>query len=364
MRLLVICLLMLASAVSHAHANGASYMRIESSGENGKIRAIWDIAASDLQLPLELDSDGDGFVTTEEIQARHPAITRFVSNRIGIRRANADCVLSVGELTIAQRQSEQFVRLQLNGVCQRQGPLEVTTKLFFGSPGYAALLDVQTSEGHYPAMLSMDLPAWTEPAAVSWSGTALRFLREGFHHVLIGYDHVAFLLLLLLPSVLSRTDSGWAAVTSGRVVVFDLLKIVTAFTVAHSVTLGLAATGAVRVPVQPIEVAIAASIVVAGLLNLFPAAARWRLRLAFSFGFVHGFGFANALREIDADGTRLVPVLAGFNLGVEFAQLAIVALTLPVLWFLSRSPQYARRLMPALSVATALIGAAWFAGRI
>ena len=364
MRLLVAFLWVLASAVSHAHANGASYLRIESSGDNGTIGAVWDIAASDLQLPLELDSDGDGFVATREIRARSSAIVRFASSRIGIRRGNAACPLAFGEPKTAQRQSEQFIRLQVRVDCQRQGPLEVTTKLFFGSPGYTAFLDVLTPGGRYPAVLSMDRPAWTESVAVSWPGTALRFLREGFHHVLIGYDHIAFLLLLLLPSVLRRTDSGWVAATSGRVVVLDLLKIVTAFTIAHSVTLGLAATGAVRVPVQPVEVTIAASIVVAGLLNLFPSAAPWRLRLAFGFGFVHGFGFANALSEIGANGTRLVPMLAGFNLGVEFAQLAIVALTLPVLWFLSRSPRYARRLMPALSMATALIGAVWFAGRI
>ena len=129
--------------------------------------------------------------------------------------------------------------------------------------------------------------------------------------------------------MLRRSNAGWAAATDRREVLFELVKIVTAFTIAHSITLGLAATGAVRLPTQPIEVAIAGSIVVAGLLNLFPAASRWRLRLAFGFGFVHGFGFANALRDIGADGVPIAPMLAGFNLGVEAAQLSIVALTLP-----------------------------------
>ena len=95
-----------------------------------------------------------------------------------------------------------------------------------------------------------------------------------------------------------------------------------------------------------------------------PAAARWRLALAFGFGFVHGFGFANALREIDTAGVRLAPMLAGFNIGVELAQLAIVALVLPVLWLSSRGPRYARRWMPALSVVTAMTGAVWFVGRL
>jgi hypothetical protein len=182
--------------------------------------------------------------------------------------------------------------------------------------------------------------------------------------VLIGYDHIAFLLLLLLPSVLRASSAGWVAAASGRHVIRDLLKIVTAFTVAHSVTLGLAATETVHLPMQPIEVAIAGSIVVAGVMNLFPAAARWRMPLALVFGLVHGFGFANALQGIDMTGFRLAPLLVGFNLGVEIAQLLIVAAALPVLWLLSRTRSYAHRVMPALSIATALTGGVWMIGRM
>jgi hypothetical protein len=364
MRSLLLCLSILASGAAQAHANGASYLNIVADGGGNEIGAIWDIAAAELQLPLELDADGDGVLAAGEIQARSPAIMRFATERLEMRRGGDDCQLSVGKLTTARRNSEVFLSLEFEGVCSRDGPLEVSTNLFFGSRGYSALLDVWTPNGQFPAVLSMGRSSWTEPAVATLSGTLLRFLREGFQHVLIGYDHVAFLLLLLLPSVLRRSNSGWTAATSGREVVLDLLKIVTAFTVAHSVTLGLATTGAVQVPVQPIEVAIAGSIVIAGVLNLFPAASRWRLRLAFGFGFVHGFGFANALQEIGAEGTRLAPMLAGFNLGVELAQLSIVALTLPVLWLLSRTPRYASGLMPALSMATALTGAVWFAGRL
>ena len=362
--LLVACLSMLASGAAQAHANGASYLRIVSGGDNDGLIATWDIASADLSVPLELDSDGDGVLTASEIRARHPAIVEFAKNRLSIRRGGDDCRLSVGELTTRKRQSEMFLSLQLSGLCPGSGPVEVSTSLFFGSVGYSALLDVQTAYGRFPAALSFGSPNWIEPLAASVLDTLLRFLREGFWHVLIGYDHIAFLLLLLLPSVLRGSSSGWTAVASGHAVVRDLVKIVTVFTVAHSITLGLAATGAVQVPVQPIEVAIAGSIIVAGLLNLFPAASRWRLRLAFGFGFIHGFGFANALQEIGADGLRLAPMLAGFNLGVELAQLLIVAVTLPILWLLSRTSQYSRRLMRALSMGTALTGAIWFAGRL
>ena len=364
MRSLWLLLSILASGVAQAHSGGASYLSIAADEVGNEIGATWDIAAADLQLPLELDADGDGVFGAGEIRSRSPAIRRFATERLEIRRGGVDCRLSVGKLTTARRNSEDFLRLEFDGVCSRGGSLEVSTTLFFGSPGYSALLDVRTPNGHYPAVLSMGGSSWTEPAVATLSGTLLRFLHEGFRHVLIGYDHIAFLLLLLLPSVLRRSNSGWCAATSRRKVLLDLLKIATAFTLAHSVALGLATTGAVQVPVQPIELAIAGSIVVAGVLNLFPAASSWRLRLAFGFGFVHGFGFANALREIGAEGTRLAPMLAGFNQGVEFAQLAIVVLTLPILWLLSRTSRYASRLMPGLSVATALTGALWFAGRL
>ncbi len=363
MRILAICLLILASGAAQAHANGASYLRIVAD-DSRKISAIWDIAAADLSMPLELDSDGNGILTAIEIHAQRPAIAQFATRRIAIRRGMDECELSVGDLATRERESQTFVRLHLQGICSRPGPVEVSTELYFGSPGYSALLDVRTSNGSFGSVLSMGNALWIEPPVASLLETLLRFLREGYRHVLIGYDHVAFLLLLLLPSVLRRANSGWTAATDRREVVLELVKIVTAFTIAHSITLGLAATGAVRVPAQPIEVAIAASIVVAGLLNLFPAASRWRLRLAFGFGFIHGFGFANALRGIGADDVPIAPMLAGFNLGVEAAQLSIVALTLPILWLLSRTPRYARQLMPALSVATAVTGAVWFAGRL
>jgi hypothetical protein len=192
----------------------------------------------------------------------------------------------------------------------------------------------------------------------------LLFAREGVWHVLIGYDHIAFLFLLLLPSVLHGSSAGWTMVTRLRDGIRDMVVIVTAFTVAHSITLGLAVSGLVQVPVQPIEVAIAGSIVVAGVINLFPAVSRWRLGLAFGFGLIHGFGFANALQEIGGGGVRLAPMLGGFNLGVEIGQLLIVAAILPLLWILGRTPLYATRIMPALSLATAMTGAIWFAGRL
>lgn len=361
---MLVFLACVASGTAHAHATAASYLRIDAREEVGTLAATWDIAAIDLQWTFDLDADGDANITASEIQAQRAAITRLATEKLGISRGGVACRIAVRRMVPTTRTSELFVSLQLEGQCSQTGVLEVSTSLFFGSPSYTALLDVRTPEGRFPTVLSPTRATWLQPPASSLRETLVRFLGEGVWHVLIGYDHVAFLLLLILPSVLREARAGWAVATSGREVARDLVKIVTAFTFAHSVTLGLAATDTVRMPVKPIEIAIAGSIVVAGLMNLFPAASRWRLRLAFGFGLVHGFGFANALREIDAGGFPIAPMLAGFNLGVEVAQLLIVAVALPVLFALSRLPLYSRRLMPALSLATAITGAIWLASRV
>jgi hypothetical protein len=358
-------LLVLAGAgPAFAHANGRSDLRIEAADDGAGVSIGWDIDAADLELPLALDRDGDGVVTAREILARRDAIARFATARLDLRRGKQACAIAVSGVSTLERESATWARLALHGTCPGDGPLAVSTRLFFGSPGYRALLDVATSPGRHSDVLSMARPGWTEPPRASAPATLLRFVREGAAHALAGYDHVAFLLLLVLPSVLRRSLHGWSPVARAGEVLRELLKTVTGFTLAHSATLACAVAGLVRLPEKPVEAAIAASIVAAGLLNLVPAAARWRLPLAVGFGLVHGFGFANALGGIDARGARILPMLAGFNFGIELAQIALVLAALPILWLLRRAPGYAGRLMPGLSVATALTGAIWLAGRL
>jgi hypothetical protein len=183
-------------------------------------------------------------------------------------------------------------------------------------------------------------------------------------HVFIGYDHVAFVLLLLLPSVLRPVDGRWQGAADFGGVARDIVTIVTAFTVAHSITLGLAVAGVVQLPTRPVEIAIAASIAVTGAVNLMPSLSRLRLPLALGFGLVHGFGFANALREIDAEGSGLLPLLAGFNLGVELAQLAIVAVVLPLIYMARTRRWYAGGVMPFGSCALGVAGVVWLLQRL
>jgi tetratricopeptide (TPR) repeat protein len=195
--LLAVGAALLASAAVNAHANGSSYLRIQVDDDTDRLLATWDIAAADLELPLELDDDGDGKLSAAEIELRHGAISQFAVQRLHIERGGADCRLSTGAISTRMRE-EPYLSLRLTAVCPSSGALHVASSLFFGSTGYSTLLDVQTSAGRFPAMLSAAAPGWIEPPSESTLDSVLLFAREGVWHVLIGYDHIAFLFLLLL----------------------------------------------------------------------------------------------------------------------------------------------------------------------
>jgi len=175
--------------------------------------------------------------------------------------------------------------------------------------------------------------------------SSLRFLVLGVEHVLTGYDHLAFLLALLLAGGSLRSNA----------------KIITSFTVAHSLTLAMATLGLINVSAALVEPVIAASIVFVGLENLFRRrlAARWLV--TFMFGLVHGLGFASALRELGIGGlgVRAAIPLLSFNLGVELAQIAIAALVLPLVWRLEQRPSFTLKHVPALSLLITFAGVYW-----
>jgi len=323
---------------------------------------------------------GDGNITWREIEARRNDIAALAQSHLSIARGPTSCPTQLTDLLITTHAGEPHLSLAFVASCtnaptaaadRRAGrtsntsPLSITANLFFDKDAtQRTLIDVSTTNGQFTSILSPASPTWSEPKAPSALRTFTTFVGQGLWHVWIGYDHLAFLLLLLLPGVLLAQGTNWRGRTNARETAGDLLRIITAFTVAHSITLALAATETVRIPVRPIEIAIALSIVIAGLLNLFPKAAKARLGLAFGFGLIHGFGFANALAELGTHGTRLIPTLAGFNVGVELAQISLVALVLPFLLRARNSMFYAWRFMPAASLAAALAGAAWVVARV
>jgi len=195
--------------------------------------------------------------------------------------------------------------------------------------------------------LEADLAGFT--STNSKPGSFRQFLVLGVEHILTGYDHLVFLIALLLAG-----GAFW-----------NTARIITSFTVAHSITLALAALDIVRIPSSIVEPMIAVSIVYVGLENLFRSDLRWRWLLTFGFGLVHGFGFAAVLREmgVGAAGGGVAVPLVSFNLGVELGQISIMLLVLPLIWKLRSQPFFVVRCVPACSVLVTLVGGYWLLQR-
>ena len=353
-----------APAGALAHAVSTSFVSVHAAGDTAPVAVRWDIALQDLVWTVFIDADVDGVATWGEIQAAEPAISSAVLEQITLERGGVACRLRVHDFALAKRLEQNFLSIALEADCPKPGALHVGGPLFMsGDASQRVLLSATHGPAALQGVITPDSGGWTEPATMSAWRSFVRFVREGVWHVWIGYDHIAFVLLLLLPAVLRSVDGRWREATGLRPVARDIVTIITAFTISHSITLALAVTGTVKLPGRPIEIAIAASIAAAALLNLFPRYARWRLALAFGFGFVHGFGFASALAEIDAAGVRLLPLLEGFNIGVEVAQLSIVAVVLPLIYAARGTRWYAAGALPLGSAALGAAGLVWLVQR-
>ena len=171
------------------------------------------------------------------------------------------------------------------------------------------------------------------------------------------------LTCMLLPAVLRREHGRWHATGRFRDAFVEVAGIVTAFTLAHSLTLALAALGFVNPPSRLVESAIAATVVIAALNNLYPLVPTRRWTLAFALGLIHGFGFAGVLGDLGLPQTALLPALAGFNLGVETGQLVIVCAFLPLAWGLRTTSLYRRAILAGGSVAVVAIASVWLLQR-
>jgi hypothetical protein len=181
-------------------------------------------------------------------------------------------------------------------------------------------------------------------------------------HIWEGYDHLLFLITLLLPSVLVAGGAGRGVERLGPAL-WDVWRIVTAFTVAHSLTLTLAALDRVALPSRWVEATIAVTVLLSALNNLYPVLHARRWMAAFGFGLIHGFGFGQALKEQALGGGDVVVSLLGFNLGVEAGQLAVVAVVVPLAFLARGTAFYRRGVLRGGSVAVAVVAVVWFAER-
>ena len=347
-----------------AHKPSDSYLSLDV--QDSSVEGRWDMALRDLDHAIGLDGDGDGAITWGELQTRHGAVTAYALARLEIKSDARVCPAVATDHLVDNHSDGAYAVLRFTATCATPiDDLGVAYSLLFDlDPLHRGLLQVNHGGRNYTTVLGPERSTWSLLAADSglWR-QFLVYLEEGVWHIWSGFDHILFLISLLLPAVLRRRDGAWVPARSPRAASIGVLKIVTAFTVAHSITLGLATLGWLDLPSRLVETVIAASIVIAALNNLYPIVSRGLWAVAFGFGLIHGVGFAGALQALGLPSTGLLLSLFSFNLGVEIGQMAIVAGFLPLAFWAGRTPLYPRLVLRFGSLGIAAVASLWLVER-
>jgi hypothetical protein len=364
LRALIAVSLALAASSAFAHKPSDSYLAI--SVEGTEVRGQWDIALRDLDFAIGIDDNGDGDITWGEVKAHHADIAAYSLARLKLRSGGADCPVHATAFLADDHSDGAYSVMRFEGVCQTETQaIEISYSLFADiDPQHKGLLRLEHGGGTRTGIFSPERATQSfELEKISALTQFFDYAREGVWHIWIGFDHILFLLSLLLPAVLALTGGRWQAIERFPPAFWDVFKIVTSFTVAHSITLSLAALGVVSLPSRLVESAIATSVVLAALNNVFPLVHERRWMVAFFFGLVHGFGFASVLRDLGLPQNALLIALVGFNLGVEGGQLAIVSAFLPVAYWLRATWLYRRLVFIGGSLAITTVAGIWLVER-
>jgi hypothetical protein len=315
----------LACGAARAHQASIVYSQIAVRG-----RAVeYTFQLGDAELGPALGADERTRPTREQVTAAREKLTAYLAAHVTVTNAGFACEPHPGGVELTDKADGFFATATINYECKRTcADVTIDYNLFF---------DLDPRHQGFARVMVGDAPprehvfrAGARTLALSRPVTLFDHVRDylllGVEHIFTGYDHIAFLFGLLVVA-------GFA--TLGRGLRY-VLGVVTAFTVAHSVTLIASGLGWVRLPARFVEPAIALSIAYVAVENLVTPRPRFRWLLTFGFGLVHGFGFASVLREIGLPPRGLVLSLLSFNVGVELGQLAVVTLAAPALWIFAR----------------------------
>ena len=342
---------MLSARSAHAHGLNTSYTTITVLPE--RLSVVFAFTLVDMDAHFHINANGDAVISQEELHAAVPAMYEYFEAHATLTMDGSKVHLQREQATLTEDAANQeFVNLAFSAPLHTKPSavfvaFDLSPFELFGQT-YTNLVKVVAGDRIQQAIVSLDnrrqqFLLAEEPPLRAQLG---QFTLLGIKHIFLGYDHIMFLLALII--------------IGGRL--WSLVKIVTAFTIAHSVSLILATLQVVTLPPRLIESGIALSIVYVAAENFFVEGVGHRWVLTFYFGLVHGFGFASVLRELGLPTKGLVLSLLAFNVGVELGQIAIVAVLFPITLWIAKQ-RFRRHVIVALSSVILCFGIGWFIER-
>lgn len=363
-----------APVVASAHKESDAYLTLRTNSANNHVlQGQWDIALRDLNFVMPIDSNHNGEITWGEVQAHRVAIEQYALSRLAVKGDGLTCAMhSTGQKIDAHTDGAYDVIL-FDAVCDKEIPNKLTIdyRLFYNvDPYHRGIVTIHAKGKTAGAVLGPKNPSISLDLRHPSRWRQFKsFVVDGIWHIWTGMDHLLFILSLLLPAVLIRRRENdgdgwpgggllagggggvflavrprahyyWEAVPTWWPAFIDVIKVVTAFTVSHSVTLTLAVLGIVDIPSRLVESGIALSVIVAAANNIYPIVRQRVWMIAFAFGFIHGLGFASALSGLQLPAGAMAASLGGFNVGVEIGQETIVLAVMPLAFLLRRTRFY------------------------
>jgi hypothetical protein len=353
-RLGLVLLAWLVATPASAHMGSTKYLFVTLTPDGASVL----VEVDRIDVGYELDLDDPESEDDAALLARSDDIGRWLAGAITLRDAGGACTAEASPASVAVREASggPVVRVVLTYACPtpRTELVLHDEAVFAGDPQHEALVRIEGHEASAALVLRRGRQDARLGDAPSTLAVMRTFLVEGALHLVTGYDHILFLITLLLAS------GELAARKGARFALRDVAVVVTGFTLGHTVTLIAAALDVVTLPSRLVESAIALSIAIVAVWNLVRSEARAGLPwVAFAFGLVHGFGFSSVLRDLVLPAGDRVAALLSFNLGIELAQLGIVVLAIAPLAWAGRERWYRRVVIQGGSVAITLIALHW-----
>jgi hypothetical protein len=354
-RCLGVVLACLLPVAAWAHSSSTSYVTIVASGHDASLQ--WSIALLDLDAAIGLDTNDDGDITWGELRARQTEVDAYALSRLQVSTGGADCIAGSVEHLADLLGDGGYAVLRTTLRCPVAiAGLDVRySALFEIDPNHRALLNVTVDGVPHTGIASPSEPIAHFDASGGQFTLVRQFFEGGVEHLLAGADHVLFIVMLLAPLLLRPRPAAEGSLRR----LAEIVTLLTAFTVAHGLTLTLAVLGLAQVSPAAAELGVAATILVTAIDNIVPFLPRRRGLLAFGFGLIHGLGVAGGLGPLHLPAPSLALALMSFSLGLEAAQIGIALAASPVAYVLRATPAVSHRMQPVLSGGIALLAVLW-----